>query len=182
LTRRLSYDWTNDERRVGPRAASRSVKTTGDYVTDDSDGKSIKEYTCSECDMKYRQRDLTQSSTEILEFQEDICKILDDVETDTSTSKGNKNIKKNAPRITSDMSIKGGNILPFLKKGNREEVDPFTLRRSSARSPIKKETEEDDSISEFEATSEYSDSNSYSTLTGHSRKTKEEPNKGLLDM
>jgi hypothetical protein len=51
------------------------------------------------------------------------------------------------------MSIKDNNILLFLKKRNREEEDPYTPRRSLARSPVKMETEEEGSISEFEATS-----------------------------
>jgi hypothetical protein len=119
-------------------------------------------------ELKVLQKAISQTK-EILEFQDDICDILDDVETNTSASKGIKNTKNNVPRITSDISRKGSNILPFLKK-SREEEDPFTPR-----SPVKMKTEEEGSISVFEATSEHSDISSYSNPMGPSSKTKKEP-------
>jgi hypothetical protein len=69
-----------------------------------------------------------------------LIEIIEGAESDLSTRKLNKNINKNVPRITSDILIKGGNILPFLKKKKQRRRGPVHHKEKCGEKPNKEES------------------------------------------
>jgi hypothetical protein len=98
-----------------------------------------------------------------MEFKTDIREVIDGSESENTTESVNK--AKKLSRRTADITKKkkGRNIVLFFKKGNRAEEEPFVPRKSLARSPVERGKEEEYSVSEVEALSEYYVSSCYST-------------------
>jgi hypothetical protein len=85
-----------------------------------------------------------------------------------------RNRTTNGLKIISDMTITGGKILPFLKRGTKEEDNPF-IPRSLARSPVNRNNDEEKREIDIDTPSEYSEQSDYNTPMVVKSKRRNEP-------